>query len=163
MFPHVPLQAITLDLADTRSISITVEHILNNAIYIPGTSETPPLTSTTPTISTPGTPSQSLESQTPHPPLPNTSDDTLHMESTTAVLSGPEQSVLRRRHVDMEEGTETQSSSNLEQVRHRQSVSSLSQENTACVEDAMSFPSLQRRKRELLASAKQSVQLVQVM
>ena len=34
MFPHVPLQAITLDLADTRSISLTVEHILNNNLLI---------------------------------------------------------------------------------------------------------------------------------
>ena len=35
MFPHVPLQAITLDLADTHSVSLTVDHILNNSIYIP--------------------------------------------------------------------------------------------------------------------------------
>lgn len=35
MFPHVPLQAITLDLADTHSVSLTVDRILNNSIYIP--------------------------------------------------------------------------------------------------------------------------------
>lgn len=36
MFPNVPLQAITLDLADTHSVSLTVDHILNESIYIPG-------------------------------------------------------------------------------------------------------------------------------
>lgn len=35
MFPHVPIQAITLDLADTHSISLTVDRILNDSIYIP--------------------------------------------------------------------------------------------------------------------------------
>ncbi len=36
MFPHIPLEAITLDLADTHSISLTVERIISNVIYIPG-------------------------------------------------------------------------------------------------------------------------------
>lgn len=36
MFPHVPLQAITLDLVDTHSVSLTVDHILTHSIYIPG-------------------------------------------------------------------------------------------------------------------------------
>ena len=36
MFPYVPLHAITLDLADTHSVSLTVDRILNNIIYIPG-------------------------------------------------------------------------------------------------------------------------------
>jgi hypothetical protein len=35
MFPHVPIQAITLDLADTHSVSLTVDRILNDSIYIP--------------------------------------------------------------------------------------------------------------------------------
>lgn len=35
MFPHVPLQAITLDLADTHSVSLTVDRILSDSIYIP--------------------------------------------------------------------------------------------------------------------------------
>ena len=35
MFPHVPIQAITLDLADTHSTSLTVDRILNDSIYIP--------------------------------------------------------------------------------------------------------------------------------
>ena len=35
MFPHIPLQAITLDLADTHSVSLTVDRALNNTIYIP--------------------------------------------------------------------------------------------------------------------------------
>lgn len=35
MFPHIPLQAITLDLADTHSVSLTVDRVLNNTIYIP--------------------------------------------------------------------------------------------------------------------------------
>ncbi len=35
MFPHTPLEAITLDLADTHSVSLTVERIINNVIYIP--------------------------------------------------------------------------------------------------------------------------------
>ncbi len=39
MFSHVPLQAITLDLADTHSVSLTVDRILNNGIYIPGEGE----------------------------------------------------------------------------------------------------------------------------
>ena len=39
MFPDVPLQAITLDLADTHSVSLTVERILTEAIFIP---EQPP-------------------------------------------------------------------------------------------------------------------------
>ncbi len=36
MFPHVPLQAITLDLVDTHSVSLTVDRILSHSIYIPG-------------------------------------------------------------------------------------------------------------------------------
>ena len=43
MFPHIPLQAITLNLADTHSVSLTVEHILNETIYIPGQEGPPPL------------------------------------------------------------------------------------------------------------------------
>jgi len=35
MFPHVPLQAITLDLVDTHSVSLTVDRILSQSIYIP--------------------------------------------------------------------------------------------------------------------------------
>lgn len=35
MFPNIPLQAITLDLADTHSVSLTVDRVLNNTIYIP--------------------------------------------------------------------------------------------------------------------------------
>eukprot|EP00731_Ephydatia_muelleri_P026764 Em0018g864a len=35
MFPNIPLQAITIDLADTHSILLTVDRILNNSIYIP--------------------------------------------------------------------------------------------------------------------------------
>ena len=41
MFPHIPLQAITLNLADTHSVSLTVEHILNDTIYIPGQDDDP--------------------------------------------------------------------------------------------------------------------------
>lgn len=50
MFPNVPLQAITLDLADTHSVSLTVERIINDVIYIPdqrvegNPSQAPPLT-----------------------------------------------------------------------------------------------------------------------
>ena len=43
MFPHIPLQAITLNLADTHSVSLTVEHILNETIYVPGQDGPPPL------------------------------------------------------------------------------------------------------------------------
>ncbi len=42
MFPHIPLHAITLDLADTHSVSLTVERILNNTIYIPSQEGAPP-------------------------------------------------------------------------------------------------------------------------
>ena len=35
MFPDIPLQAITLDLADTHSVSLTVDRVLNNTIFIP--------------------------------------------------------------------------------------------------------------------------------
>ena len=36
MFAHIPLQAITLDLVDTHSVSLTVDHILTRSIFIPG-------------------------------------------------------------------------------------------------------------------------------
>lgn len=48
MFPHIPLQAITLNLADTHSVSLTVEHILNETIYIPGQESPPPLSPASP-------------------------------------------------------------------------------------------------------------------
>ena len=35
MFHNIPLQAITINLADTHSILLTVDRILNNSIYIP--------------------------------------------------------------------------------------------------------------------------------
>lgn len=35
IFPDIPLQALTLDLADTRSVSLTAERIINGIIYIP--------------------------------------------------------------------------------------------------------------------------------
>lgn len=56
MFPHIPLQAITLNLADTHSVSLTVEHILNETIYIPGQEGPPPLSPASPH---------------PHPSLPS--------------------------------------------------------------------------------------------
>ena len=44
MFPNVPIQAITLDLADTHSVSLTVDRILSDSIYIPegGVADVPP-------------------------------------------------------------------------------------------------------------------------
>jgi len=63
MFPHIPLQAITLNLADTHSVSLTVEHILNETIYIPGQEGPPPLSPALPH------PHPSLPSP-PSPPTP---------------------------------------------------------------------------------------------
>ena len=64
MFPDVPMQAITLDLAETRSISLTVEHILNNAIYIPDTTRR-----NSDLASTLTTPTHSPQVTFPHHPL----------------------------------------------------------------------------------------------
>ena len=137
MFPHIPMQAITLDLADTRSISLTVEHILNNAIYIPdgdpgnavpGSSATP-----TPTLSPEAPDSQEV----PHPP--NFDDNE---------RAGQTLSVIRRRR-----GCEREERLTAEPVviRDNRPGSAPRDEEE---EEVMSFASLQRRKRELLANAK---------
>ena len=97
MFPHIPLHAITLDLADTHSVSLTVEHILNETIYIPREEGTPPPTpELTPTLlpPPPGS-SQTTPTHLPHSEVQqghcstgNVSDDgTSNVISTTAETS----------------------------------------------------------------------------
>ena len=86
MFPHIPLQAITLNLADTHSVSLTVEHILNDTIYIPGQDDDPspsPLSShTNPTLSSPPSTQASANG------VPSESDsDSSSSDSTTSVSS----------------------------------------------------------------------------
>ena len=86
MFPHIPLQAITLNLADTHSVSLTVEHILNDTIYIPGQDDDPspsPLSShTNPTLSSPPSTQASANG------VPSESDsDSTSSDSTTSVSS----------------------------------------------------------------------------
>ena len=160
MFPHVPLQAITLDLADTRSISQTVEHILNNTIYIPesdGPVPNPPPTPHTPTTATPtsaeptsATPTLSLDlpasEEEPHP---------LHVNEE----ENEEQSVLRRRRqVSGRDDNQPVSGSSVSS-RDNQTRGLPHNEggNEEPEEDVMSFASLQRRKRELLANARRWV------
>ena len=166
MFPHVPLQAITLDLADTRSISLTVEHILNNAIYIPETGTTSvgqTLNSGNAHMSTSVTPSQSPESQAPESQAPESQAD-VDRETTP----DPGQSVVRRRH--RREGTaHHESDGTSELIRDNQlgapppeevrltPVATQSRDEGGGKEDIMAFSSLQRRKRELLSNAKRSV------
>ena len=78
MFPHIPLEAITLDLADTHSMSLTVERIINDVIYIPGQDE-----GTGDTPSTPSPPSQ-----------PHTGTDAQHLPLTAPQASLPMTSPL---------------------------------------------------------------------
>ena len=170
MFPHVPLQAITLDLADTRSISLTVEHILNNAIYIPETGTTgisQPLNSPTAHMSTPVTSSQSPESQSPESQAPLTD---VGGETTLGSRTDLEQSIVRRRH-RRERTTHHESDVTSELIRDNQSGVSPPEEALVAAqpchegdqeEDSMAFSSLQRRKRELLANAKRSVHVLYV-
>ena len=146
MFPHIPLQAITLDLADTRSISQTVEHILNNAIYIPETDDTSrPLNSaagghTPTTTSPPGAP----DSQAPH---------------TTPKEEGGSE-VWRRRGYRAVTATDRENAdSDSEIIRDDQSGASPPGVVEEEEEDPMAFSSLQRRKRELLAKARRLVSL----
>lgn len=156
MFPHVPLQAITLDLADTRSISLTVEHILNNTIYIPDSATTTDTLTSATTHTPPVTPSQSPEAQTQ--PLTSVGEE-----------GGGHQmeSGLRRRHRrDRDNATGTD---NDEKFTDNQSGATPCDEigdtvAEACdqvrgdeEDDPMTFSSLQRRKRELLINAKQWV------
>ena len=152
MFPHVPLQAITLDLADTRSISQTVEHILNNAIYIPDNDGTAPqasLTPDTPTLPTPDTPTTSPEARSsreePHPLHGNIEEETEREGEREKEDNSKVQSVLRRRR--------QVSSESIRDNRGR-GFPHDGGGNQEVEEDVMSFSSLQRRKRELLANAK---------
>ena len=184
MFPHVSLQAITLDLADTRSISLTVEHILNNAIYIPvpGTAGAEqPLNSLPIHTPAPSTP----DSQAPSPPpLTASLQSSAGGEATPDTVADREgerdgaagsESVVRRRRgppeshsVRHNETDDTQSSSGVGVIRNNQSgapprdegsTNSGSRHARGSVREevSMSFSSLQRRKRELLASAKRCV------
>ena len=184
MFPHVSLQAITLDLADTRSISLTVEHILNNAIYIPvpGTAGAEqPLNSLLIHTPAPSTP----DSQAPSPPpLTASPQSSAGGEATPDTVADREgerdgaagsESVVRRRRgppeshsVRHNETDDTQSSAGVGAIINNQSgapprdegsTNSGSRHARGSVreEDSMSFSSLQRRKRELLASAKRCV------
>lgn len=86
MFPHIPLQAITLNLADTHSVSLTVEHILNDTIYIPGQDDDPspsPLSPhTNPPLSSPPSTQASANS------VPSELDsDSTSSDSSTSVSS----------------------------------------------------------------------------
>ena len=86
MFPHIPLQAITLNLADTHSVSLTVEHILNDTIYIPGQDDDPspsPLSPhTNPPLSSPPSTQASANS------IPSELDsDSTSSDSSTSVSS----------------------------------------------------------------------------
>ena len=144
MFPHVPLQAITLDLADTRSISQTVEHILNNAIYIPdndGTALQASLTPDTPTTS----PEARSSREEPHPLHGNIEEETEREGEREKEDNSKVQSVLRRRR--------QVSSESIRDNRGR-GFPHDGGGNQEVEEDVMSFSSLQRRKRELLANAK---------
>ena len=173
MFPHVPLQAITLDLADTRSISLTVEHILNNTIYIPETgtaSVSQTLNSGAAHMSTLVTPSQSSESQAPESQAPESQapeSQTLLTDVGGESTPDPGQSVVRRRH----RTTRHESDGTSELIRDNQSGVPLPEEvrlapvatqshHEGGGDDVMAFSALQRRKRELLANAKRSVCLL---
>ena len=152
MFPHVPLQAITLDLADTRSISLTVEHILNNTIYIPDSSTGDTSTSVTTHTTTPSiTPSPEAQAQLA--PLTGMGWE----EGAESRETG-----LRRRHrAERDSSTECDSEENSELITDNQSgispcddVVAATQEVGSGEDDPMTFSSLQRRKRELLVNAK---------
>ena len=176
MFPHVPLQAITLDLADTRSISLTVEHILNNAIYIQtgATGVNQPLNSISAHTSTQVTVSQPPESQAPASPLTDVAERSLGEEAGASWTETGQSTVRRRRDLSngMTNSKDVDTQSSL--IRDNQSgalpgdVAVVAQspqsrcKESAVGEDAMSFSSLQRRKRELLAKAKWSVLPVHV-
>ena len=171
MFPHVPLQAITLDLADTRSISQTVEHILNNAIYIPendATAATPniPLTPATPTPATPTTSlagsreeAQSLQANVDEEEREEGGEGEREEGGEGEGEEGGEQSGLRRRRQvserDKSKDDSQRDSESISSVHVRDNQSrGLPHDEGGNEEDVMSFSSLQRRKRELLANAK---------
>lgn len=141
MFPHIPLQAITLDLADTRSISQTVEHILNNAIFIP---ETDNDNTSQPLIPTTNTTHTSISSSQSHVPLTDRGE------------SGSE---LRRRH-GFRTAVMATDHKDVDLIRDNQSGSvSCDEEGHQVIEeeeeeDPMTFSSLQRRKRELVNNAR---------
>ena len=149
MFPHIPLQAITLDLADTRSISQTVEHILNNAIYIPEGDSPSPHTPT----STQGTPIPPLAPEAPD------SQEVPRPQHPGEEQEGENQSELRRRHVTKSHDESHELSQAPEEIRGNQSGASPSDEGGGeeREKEMMSFASLQRRKRELLTNARRLV------
>ena len=86
MFPHIPLQAITLNLADTHSVSLTVEHILNDTIYIPGQDDDPSPSPLSPHTNPPLSSPHSIQANS----VLNDSDS----DSTTSESSTSESSVL---------------------------------------------------------------------
>ena len=196
MFPHVSLQAITLDLADTRSISLTVEHILNNAIYIPAPGTVgaeQPLNSLPIHTPAPSTPDSQALSPPPLTASPQSSAageatpdtvadregerDSADREGERDVAAGSGSVVRRRRgppeshSVRSNETDDTQSSAGVGAIRNNQSGAPPRDEGSTNAtaagsrhargsvreEHSMSFSSLQRRKRELLASAKRCV------
>ena len=83
MFPHIPLQAITLDLADTHSVSLTVERILNSTIYIPGQEGTVATSTPTP-IPAHLHPSPQQSTHTPTLTHPHSRDPHMHHSTDTS-------------------------------------------------------------------------------
>ena len=92
MFPHIPLQAITLNLADTHSVSLTVEHILNDTIYIPGQDDDPSPSPLSPHTNPPLSSPHSIHANS----VLNDSDS----ESTTSDSSISDSSVLNNSPAD---------------------------------------------------------------
>ena len=111
MFPHTPLEAITLDLADTHSVSLTVERIINNVIYIP--EQDRPSGELTPSQPHTHTGTQCTLPNTPLPtasPLSCSEPHTLtHITppTTTEKTCGPTHttSTVRKRNVNQDTGT----------------------------------------------------------
>ena len=87
MFPHVPLQAITLDLADTHSVSITVDRILTDSIYIPG--EGGVITNQVEGNATPTSPSNNTNTEENSTEIAHSSQQNLPPPQPTSTSSAP--------------------------------------------------------------------------
>ena len=116
MFPHVPLQAITLDLADTHSVSLTVDRVLNNTIYIPDRQQLQG--------------EESASSSEPHPATPShASSSNMHTPSHHGSMDVGESSDQEASGTSSESRTTSFTSSQDSSETPEQSTRSSSQSN----------------------------------
>ena len=143
MFPERPLQAITLDLADAHSISLTVDQPPNNTMYIPGQEQTP--SQATPTTSQISHHDQDTASQQSSressPPL--TPSQTSPLTSLPSDDTRSQEPLLSSNHQE----SDSTSSVNLTQSSAEETVSQTESSNGSA---------LRRRKRNSNSETKSS-------